>query len=138
MKLMSSVALLATVVLAVPALAQQPSAAGAPAAVAASAAKPSATKKLLSTLFGKKPAATASSAPAMAAPQPARVTTPVAPAAKAVAAGGNLTQVWVNTDSKVYHCPGSFHYGKTRQGTYMTESAAVAGGNRPDHGKVCH
>lgn len=39
--------------------------------------------------------------------------------------------VWVNLDSKVYHREGSFWYGKTRQGSYMTEAEAVKAGYRP-------
>jgi hypothetical protein len=39
--------------------------------------------------------------------------------------------VWVNTDSKVYHKPGSKWYGKTRHGKYMTEADARRAGYRP-------
>jgi len=70
---------------------------------------------------------------------PAAAATPAAPAkaAAAVAAGGGAGKVWVNTNSKVYHCEGTKYYGTTKEGSYMTEAEAKAAGNRPDHGKVC-
>ena len=46
-------------------------------------------------------------------------------------------RVWVNTDSNVYHCPGSRCYGKTKQGSYMSERQAQAQGAKPDHGRAC-
>jgi hypothetical protein len=39
--------------------------------------------------------------------------------------------VWVNTESGVYHKPGSRWYGKTKQGKYMTEADAQKAGYRP-------
>jgi hypothetical protein len=51
--------------------------------------------------------------------------------------GGGVGQVWVNTDSKVYHCSGSRWYGKTKQGEYMSEQAAKTGGFRPADNKTC-
>jgi cytoskeletal protein RodZ len=38
--------------------------------------------------------------------------------------------VWVNTDSGVYHKPGTRWYGKTRKGKYMTEADAIKAGYR--------
>ncbi len=46
-------------------------------------------------------------------------------------------RVWVNTASGTYHCPGTRYYGTTKQGSYMTEPAARAGGFRPAYGRPC-
>jgi len=56
---------------------------------------------------------------------------------KSAAAGGGNGKVWVNTDSKVYHCESDALYGKTKQGEYMTESQAKASGARAARGKEC-
>jgi len=96
-------------------------------------------------------AVVAAPAPAVAAPTAAPVAPAVAPAKPVVAApaakapaavsapaaGGGAGKVWVNADSKVYHCPGTKYYGKTKQGEYMTEAAAKAAGMRANHGKAC-
>lgn len=53
------------------------------------------------------------------------------------ASGGGAGQVWLNTDSKVYHCPGTRYYGTTKHGEYMSESQAISAGARADHNKAC-
>jgi hypothetical protein len=53
------------------------------------------------------------------------------------AAGGGAGKVWVNTDSKVYHCEADAYYGKTKQGEYMSEARAKASGARASRGKEC-
>ena len=81
--------------------------------------------------LSQAPTAPAPTAPAAAAP---RRTTPSQTAA---AVGGGPGLVWVNTASKVYHCPGSAFYGKTKAGKYLSEDAAKAEGDRANGGKLC-
>jgi hypothetical protein len=48
----------------------------------------------------------------------------------------NVT-VWVNTSSRVYHCPNTRWYGNTNNGKYMTQQEAQSKGYRPAHGNMC-
>ena len=59
-------------------------------------------------------------------------------AAKSAEAKALQTRVWVNKDSKVYHCPASLYYGKTRNGEFMEEAQARGFGNRAVQGQGCN
>ena len=96
------------------------------AAAADSAPKPA-------TASDNTPAAATSSTPTPAAPTaPASKSAPAPkPAAQHQTPSANsVGTVWVNTDSGVYHKPGTRWYGKTKQGKYMTEADAQKAGYR--------
>ncbi len=101
---------------------------------------PTATSKV-GSWFKKKPAAAsptpASSSPAAtpatktaAKPKASSTPKPISSPNSTIAPGGGDGQVWVNTDSHVYHKEGSRFYGKTKQGRYMSEDEAIKEGNR--------
>ena len=62
----------------------------------------------------------AATTPSMAVPGPARA-----------------DEVWVNTSSRVYHCPGNRWYGRTPKGRYMNEADAKAQGYRSEVATGC-
>src|SRR5947209_6704898 len=70
-----------------------------------------------------------SASPATPAPSP------TLPKSTSPAPLSGPSQVWVDTASRVYHCPGTKWYGKSKQGQYMTEGAAKSAGNRAESSK---
>ena len=71
------------------------------------------------------PAATATAAASPATKKTAKaVPTPLA----AQAAGGGNGQVWVNSETHVYHKEGSKWYGRTKNGKYESEQDAIKEG----------
>lgn len=73
---------------------------------------------------GPAPAAT----PKTVAPKAATTTTK--PAKTVQQPPADMNMVWVNPDSKIFHRSGSVWYGKTKQGSYMSEADAVKEGYR--------
>src|SRR6059058_2591 len=106
--------------------AQSPSPAESPAASPSPAESPAASPKAKPT--PKKAKAERKARPA-ARPVPAGRTTEEA--ANPPAPGGGHGQVWVNTETGVYHREGSRFYGTTRKGKYMTEQDAKQAGYKP-------
>jgi hypothetical protein len=88
----------------------------------------------------RKTKATAAATPTPADASNSAATPAAAPAVKknkapehqaVQAAGGGNGQVWVNTETHVYHREGSKWYGKTKQGKYLSEADATKEGDKP-------
>ena len=85
-------------------------------------------------------AAAANNAAASPMPVSRRASTRTASAGGSMgspAPGGGAGKVWVNTETKTYHCQGTKWYGTTKHGEYMTEAQARSQGDHADHGKAC-
>jgi len=102
-------------------------------AVSATPAKKHSKKAKAAAAATASPAAVANPA---ATPEAASAATPAAKKHKAPepqaaqAPGGGNGQVWVNTETHVYHKEGSKWYGKTKHGKYVSEADAVKEGDK--------
>lgn len=74
----------------------------------------------------KTPASSTATTPGSASASNPAAAKPAAEQQPRPANSGGM--VWVNTESGVYHKPGSRYYGKTKQGKYMTEADAIKAG----------
>jgi hypothetical protein len=73
-------------------------------------------------------ASTAAPTAALPSSVPGNAPSSAAAAARQTSPAKNAGMVWVNTESGVYHRPGTRWYGKTKQGKYMTEADAIKAG----------
>ena len=59
------------------------------------------------------------------------------PAERGKLRGAGSDTVWINTRSRVYHCPGTRWFGQTTRGRYATERQALESGAHPAYGRRC-
>jgi len=90
------------------------------------ATKKSKTNNSVSTTAATAPTPPSASAPPAGAPGSAPSS--AAAAVQKTSQAKNSGMVWVNTESGVYHRPGTRWYGRTKQGKYMTEGDAIKAG----------
>ena len=76
-----------------------------------------------------KKSTTAANATPAASASPAKVAKTVPTPEATQAPGGGAGQVWVNTETHVYHKEGSKWYGKTKHGKYLSEQDAIKEGD---------
>jgi cytoskeletal protein RodZ len=91
--------------------------------------KKSKTNSSVSTTAATAPTPVPSPAPLVSVPASAPAS--AATAAQKTSPSKNSGMVWVNTESGVYHKPGTRWYGRTKQGKYMTEGDAIKAGYKP-------
>jgi hypothetical protein len=80
----------------------------------------------------KKSTAAANATPVpspTASASPAKVAKTIPTPEATQAPGGGAGQVWVNTETHVYHKEGSKWYGKTKHGKYLSEQDAIKEGD---------
>jgi hypothetical protein len=119
-----------------PTPAESPAASPSPAE--STAASPSPAEKAASPSPAESPTASPKAKPTPKTAKAERKASPAATPASAArsaeeaanppAPGGGHGQVWVNTETGVYHRIGSAFYGTTRKGKYMTEQDAIQAG----------
>src|SRR5271157_4445425 len=81
--------------------------------------------------------ARAQQSPPAPAPNPEAQAKSSAPRPSSSAQGNPDVQVWVNTNSGVYHCRGDHWYGATKAGSYMKQAEAQQKRYRPANQQVC-
>jgi serine/threonine protein kinase len=68
--------------------------------------------------------------------QQAAISGSVAHASMSSQADPNI-RVWANTKTKIFHCPDTRWYGKTKNGQFMTQAQAQEQGYKAEGGRVC-